>query len=217
MNVVVLNIMKFSCFLPLIIGLVTFNKIDRKYYPFVYMMLADATIEIIVYICNMPSFSKKYSNFCFNIYLPTFFFLSLRFVYLNKFISKKTVIISFIASLPFLVFNLWYNKGEFLFPFYYLSFISPVMLFIFINILSKQVVEINIKLVNNFWFWIASFSILYHAFTLLIFSLYFFSLFNTPNGRSILNIHHYVNGLSYVAFAFAILLIPSKNKNFITL
>ncbi len=208
----VLEIMRFACFLPLIIGLLNIKKIDKKYYPFIFMMLADSVVELIGYILSFISSPKWFLSLCFNIYLPTYFFLSLQFVYLNKFISKKTRSILFITSLPVLLFNFWINKGEFQFPFYYLSFISPVMLFIFINVLSMQVLAINNKLILNFWFWVSSFSILYHAFTLLIFGLYYFSLFNTPNGRSILSIHHYVNALTYIVFAFSIFLLPSKNK-----
>jgi hypothetical protein len=206
------EILGLACFVPLVIGLLRYKKIDKKYYPFIYMMVADCAIELLVSIFNLLPSYKGYKGIFFNIYLPCYFFLSLEFTWLNKFISKKVKKISFVASLPVLLFNLWVNNWVFIFPFYYLSYMSTIMLFIFTNILSMQVLAVNNRLKYNFWFWVSSFSILYHAFTLLIFGLYFFSLFDTPNGRSILEIHHYVNALSYIAFAFAILIIPAKNN-----
>jgi hypothetical protein len=212
MSNTLIRIFSFACLLPLLIGLIRYKKIDKKYHPFIYVMLADFTIELLLLIFNKSLFPKSYNNVAFHIYFLLYFYFSLQFCYTNKFISKKITTTLLAIALPVMLFNDWFNNWVMMFPYYFLSFMSAVMLFMYINILSKQVLAVNSKLRNNFWFWVSSFSILYHAFTLLIFGLYFFSLFNTPNGRSILEIHHYVNALSYIAFAFAILIIPAKNN-----
>ena len=84
------------------------------------------------------------------------------------------------------------------------------MLYVSINILSRQTIAIKYKLINNCWFWISSFSIIYNAFTLLIFGLYFFAMFNTPKGKAIGDIQHFANLVCYVFFAVAIIKIPEK-------
>jgi hypothetical protein len=206
------EILGLACLFPSIIGLFRYKRIDRKYHQFVYIMLADSIIELFSTSFNLLMLSKKYINVGFHIYFPIYFYFSLQFFIANKFISKKIKTTLLATFLPVMLFNDWYNNWAIMFPFYFLSFMSTVLLFIYINILSKQILAVNNKLKYNFWFWVSSFSILYHAFTLLIFGLYFFSLFDTPNGRSILEIHHYVNALSYIAFAFAILIIPAKNN-----
>ncbi len=206
------HIITLACIIPIIVGLFKYKMTDKKYHLFLYMMIADMIIEICSFTFNLISLPKKNMSIAFHIYLPLYFFLSLQFVYLNKFISKNVKISLFLFSLLILIFNFWYNNGVFKFPYYFLSFISVTMLFIFIYILGMQVLSTNEALLKNCWFWISSFSILYHAFTLLIFGLYFFSLFNTSNGRSILDIHHYVNAITYIAFAYAIYRIPEKNN-----
>jgi hypothetical protein len=206
------HILTLACLVPIVVGFLKYKKIDKKYHFFLYMMIVDMLIELCSFSFNFFSFPKKYMSIAFHIHLPLYFFLSLQFIFLNGFISKNIKNSLLLASLPVLLFNLWFNKWVFMFPYYFLSYVSTVMLFIFMYILGMQVLSVNNKMLKNCWFWISSFSILYHAFTLLIFGLYFFSLFNTPNGRSILDIHHYVNALTYIVFAFAIYKIPEKNN-----
>ena len=81
-----------------------------------------------------------------------------------------------------------------------------------IDILSRQVMAIKERLINNFWFWFSSFSIVYNALNLLIFGLYFFTMFDTPNGKAIANIQHFVNVACNIFFVVAILKIPANGE-----
>jgi hypothetical protein len=198
------------CILPAATGIYRFKKIDSRYHSFIYMMILVVLLETIIYIgVKFPEFGK-FSRVSINIYMLLNLSLFLYFVNQNNYLGKKTM--QFLMSLALLIalFN-YIHEGSFIKTFYYLlCFVSAVMLMISIDILSRQTMAIKYKLVNNCWFWISSFSIIYNAFTLLIFGLYYFAMFNTPKGKAIGEIQHIANLVCYVFFAMAILKIPEK-------
>ena len=134
----------------------------------------------------------------------------MKLAYINNFITKKTRNILFIFWAIVAICNTIINES--FNELYRLVFVfsAIVALYIYTNILSVQVLEVNTKITKNFWFWASSFSILYNAFLILLFNLIFFSFAKTPNGRAILNIHYYINAITYLVFAYAIYIIPEK-------
>jgi hypothetical protein len=210
MNKILEQIVAMSCILPAIIGLYYFRIIDKKFHAFIYMMILDVVVESIAFIVlQMPSFNNS-QFLVINLYMVINFILFLLLVYQNGYISKKSMQLFLILSIPILIFNAISNESIFKTFFYFLCYVSAVMLFISIHILSKQILEVNKKMKDNCWFWISAFSVLYNAFTLLIFGLFFFSLFNSPDAKTIFVIHHYVNATCYIFFAVAIFKIPHK-------
>lgn len=210
MNKIIENILSLMCFVPACLGIIIYKRVDKKFHPFIFMMILDFLIEFIFNTILQFSATRYFNQLIINFYMVLNFFLYLYFVCINDFISKKIMIIFISMCIPIAVFNGIYNRTILTTFFYLLSFVSTVMLFISIDILSKQILVINKRMKNNCWFWISSFSILYNAFTLLIFGLYFFSLFNTPNGKTTFIIHHFVNAFCYLFFAFGIYKIPRK-------
>ncbi len=200
----------FTCFIPSIMGLYKHKKINPKYRPFIYMIVADFIIEAINFLIKYVFLITRPSQFYFNIYLFIYFYLFMKLVYLNNFITKKTRSILFIlwtiVAIGNTIFNESFNE---LYRFVFV-FSAIVALYIYTNILSVQILEVNTKITKNFWFWASSFSILYNAFLILLFNLVFFSFAKTPNGRAILNIHYYINAITYLFFAYAIYIIPEK-------
>lgn len=149
-----------------------------------------------------------------NIYMLSHFFLFLFFVFRNGYIGSKTRYVFVVAALVVASINAFYS-GTLFNPFYYLlCYVSLVMLIVSIDILSKQIFELKTRLVNNFWFWFGSASILYNAFTLMIFALYFFTMRDTPNGKAIGDIQHFANAVYYLLIAFALLKIPVKQLQY---
>ena len=125
-------------------------------------------------------------------------------------LSKKAMQWLLAVACLVCLFNYLYEHTVLKTFFYLLCFVSAIMLYVSINILSRQTIAIKYKLINNCWFWISSFSIIYNAFTLLIFGLYFFAMFNTPKGKAIGDIQHFANLVCYLFFAVAIIKIPEK-------
>ena len=201
-----------SCVIPATTGIYRYRCIDKKYHPFIYMMVLDVVIETVYYLAFRFEGMEKITLLAVNTYMHLNFALFLYFVYVNRYLSKRGVKYLMATALMTGGFNYIYN-GTLFAPFYYLlCFVCIIMLIVSIDILSRQIMEIKDKLVNNFWFWVSSFSILYNAFTLLIFALFLFAMGNTPNGKAIGSIQHFVNVGCYVFYAVAIWKIPQKRR-----
>jgi hypothetical protein len=200
----------FTCIIPSIIGLFKLKKIEKKYHSFIYMIVADFLIEAINFLVKYVFEIKHPFQFLFNFYLFIYFYFFMKLAYLNNFITEKIRNILLFLWLIVAIFNTILIGGCNDVFRIVLVFSASVILYIYTNILSVQVLEINVKITKNFWFWASSFSILYNAFLILLFSLLFFSFAKTPNGRAILNIHYYINAITYLVFAYAIYIIPEK-------
>lgn len=209
MNADITYILSMSCVFPAAVGIYRYNKIERKYHSFIYMMILAVLIETIIYISiKFP----KYGGFwqlAVNIYTLLNFVLFLYFTHTNGYLSKKWMQGLFVAACLVSLFNCMYEHSFFKTFYYLLCFVSAIMLIISIDILSQQTTVIKYKLINNCWFWISSFSIIYNAFTLLIFGLYYFAI-SGAKGKAIGEIQHFANLVCYLFFAVAILKIPEK-------
>ena len=173
-------------------------------------MILAVLIETIIYISiKFPQYGG-YWQLAVNIYTLVNFVLFLYFTQINGYLSKKAMQWLLAFACLVCLFNYLYEHTVLKTFFYLLCFVSAIMLYVSINILSRQTIAIKYKLINNCWFWISSFSIIYNAFTLLIFGLYFFAMFNTPKGKAIGDIQHFANLVCYVFFAVAIIKIPEK-------
>jgi len=211
MNADIKYMLAMSCVLPALIGIFRYNRIHSKYHPFIYMMILTAVVETIFYLAGKFSALSMFPRFVVNIYMLVNFVLFLYFVYTNRYISKWVLQWLLIIAGVICLFNFIYLR-TFLKAFYYLLYyVSGVMLIISIDILSRQIMVTKEKLANNFWAWVSSFSIIYNAFTLLIYGQLFFAVTNEQNVNPIANIHHFANLICYIFFAVAILKIP-ENK-----
>jgi hypothetical protein len=210
MNADITYMLAMSCVLPALIGIYRYNKIHSRYHPFIQMMILAVLIETIIYFSiKFPQYGG-YWQLAVNVYTLLNFALFLYFTQINGYLSKRALQWLLVFACAVCVFNFMYEHTILKTFFYLLCFVSAVMLIISIDILSQQTMAIKYKLVNNCWFWISSFSIIYNAFTLLIFGLYFFAMFTTPKGKAIGDIQHYANLVCYVFFTVAILKIPEK-------
>ena len=199
-----------SCVFPALIGIYRYYKIHSKYHPFIQMMILAVLIETIIYFSmKFPKYGS-YWQLAVNIYTLINFALFLYFTQINGYLSKKAMQWLLAIACIVSVFNYIYEHTILKTFFYLLCFVSAIMLIISIDILSRQTMAIKYKLINNCWFWISSFSIIYNAFTLLIFGLYYFAMFNTPKGKAIGEIQHFANLICYLFFAVAIIKIPEK-------
>ncbi|MFN8244327.1 MAG: hypothetical protein U0X40_09780 [Ferruginibacter sp.] len=212
MNAGINFILAMSCAIPAFVGLYRYNRIDRKYHLFIYMMLLDWVTELIIYLAGKSSTAKVMAQVTVNIYTLLYFILFIRFVYQNQYLSKRTVYLLLGAAGIAAMANFIYLRGFSSHSFYLLLFGSLVMLFISINILSKQILELKVSIARNFWFWVSCCWVLYNAFNLLIFGLYFLALFNTANGKAIGIIQHFVNAACYLVYAVIIFRIPERGR-----
>ena len=198
-----------SCVLPALIGIYRYNKIHSRYHPFIQMMILAVLIETIIYISiKFPKYGG-YWQLAVNVYTLVNFALFLYFTQINGYLSKKAMQWLLAVACLVCLFNYLYEHTVLKTFFYLLCFVSAIMLYVSINILSRQTIAIKYKLINNCWFWISSFSIIYNAFTLLIFGLYYFAI-SGAKGKAIGEIQHFANLVCYIFFTVAILKIPEK-------
>lgn len=210
MNADITYMLAMSCVLPAIAGIYRLNKIDKKFHAFIYMMILVVLLETWIYLSINQLALGKYSRLPLNIYMLLNLALFLVFVYANGYLNKTKVQLLIAAAFAVAIFDYIVYNSVFKLFLYLLCFVSVVMLIISIDILSKQIMEIKYKLTNNFWFWFSSASVLYNAFNFLIFGVLVFSLIATKNGKSIADIQHFTNALSYLLFTIAIFKIPTK-------
>ena len=198
------------CVLPAGVGIYRYNRIDRRYHPFIYMMIITAVIETIYYLAlKFPAFGR-FPRLAVNVYMLVNYALFLYFVYSNGYLNKRVMQWLLVTAFLVCLINYLY-LATFLATFYYLlCYVSGVMLIISIDILSRQTMAVKYKMVNNFWFWLSSISIIYNAFTLLVFGLYFFAMSDTPKGKAIGAIQQFSNTVCYMFFIVAMLKIPEK-------
>lgn len=208
-----LYLMAMSCVLPVAAGVFRFREIDSKFHPFIYMKLLDVMIETFLFVHKKVPVIGQYPYAALNLYMILNFCLFLVLVCGNNYLSTRAGKLLVLLALMIAGVNFIYNGYNFSQTFFYLlCFVSAAMLLISIDILSRQVMEIRDRLANNFWFWFSSFSILYNALNLLIFGLYFLTMFGTPGGKAIANIQHFVNVACNIFFTVAVLKIPIKRK-----
>jgi hypothetical protein len=211
MNAELTYLMAMSCSLPAGTGIARIKKIEKKYHPFIYMMALDTIIETIFYLAFKFPALGSFPKLAVNLYLLLNLGLFLYFVYLNNYLTKKWMQWLFASALLVGTANYFYTGTLFQTLTVLFCYACLVNLIVSIDILCRQIMVLNEKLLNNFWFWFSSVYILYNAFNLLIFGQYFYALAYTENGKAIGNIQHFINVACYLFFTVMIIRIPPKN------
>jgi hypothetical protein len=210
MNAGLTYIMAMTCSIPAAAGIYRYKGIDKKYHPFIFMMMVDMVIETIYYLAIEFRVFGNFPQLAVNIYVLINFALFLYLVYINGYLTRTVMQLLLIAAFIIAVINYFYAGTVFTAFSLLCTFIWSVNLIISIDILSRQIMALNEKLLNNFWFWVSSSYILYNAFNLLVFVPVFFTNIDGPNGKAIGGIQHFVNVACYIFYAIAIFRIPKK-------
>lgn len=212
MNAELTYIMAMTCTIPAAAGIYRYKNIGSKFHPFVFMMLCDMVVETIFYISIKYEALGSFPMLAVNLYILVNFGLFLYLVHINNYLGKSLMQLLAVAALVVAVVNYFYAGTVFKTFTILFCFIWSVNLIISIDILSRQIMALNEKLFNNFWFWVSSAYILYNAFNLLVFMPVFFTSIDAPNGKAIGNIQHFVNVACYLFYAIAIFRIPGKRS-----
>jgi hypothetical protein len=209
MSAAMVYLMAMSCAIPAIAGIAIYKKLDKRYYLFVHLMILNTINETAVYFTKTQFEADNISQLVLNIYTVLFFALSIKFVYGHGFLTYQKRIWAFIGFAVVMVFNFILENYRVNRVFFYLvCYLSCILIIIATNILSQQAMVTNKKILDNFWFWYSGVTIISSAFTLLIFGLYYTAMFNTPEGKSIANIHHFANMFCQLLFTVAVIKIP---------
>lgn len=211
MNIDAAYILAMSALLPAVVGAVRYKKIDARYHPFIYMLLLVPLVETIVYISLKTGVYNGFSKLCLNLYLLASFGFFLSLVHRNGYLNRKMGFCFAGALLVTTLVNLIIVGSPFVILYYMLCLADCLILFISIDILSKQMMAVKTSLVKNCWFWISSLYVVQHAYGLLLFGIFIFGLSTiSPNIQAIFTIYKVVNAACYLLFIIAVLRIPNK-------
>lgn len=197
----------FSLF-PAVIGMIKYKRVNSLFYPFIWMMFLVVFVENLNYLGVKIRVLNSILPIAENSYMLFNFFLFLKFITNFKYLSNKKAAILFGLTIIIGIGNCIYSKTLLTAFYYLLCFVSIMMLLIAINILTRQIMEVKQRLVKNFWFWFCATSVLYNAYTLLVFAPYFFALENTPTGKTLGYIQDFVDAGCYILYGITILKIP---------
>jgi hypothetical protein len=213
MNTDIQFLMGMTCALPAIIGLYRYKRMDEKFHPFVMMMILTVMVELISYLRYKVSLFQKIAPIAVNLYMLVNFGLFIYFIWKNKYLKKIPAQLFMLLSIFIAVYNQNYNNSLFRLWYYVIFFVSTVMLFVSVDILSRQMLAVKVKPAKNFWFWFSSISVLYNAYNMLIFGDLCFALFSAQVGEASAMIQHYVNMVCQILFAVAMIKAPALKED----
>jgi hypothetical protein len=201
MNVDLRFLLTLLIIFPAIAGIYKFKRVDKSFHPFIIMIWLQVIIEVINYLCKKKVLPPLVHSININVYIILNFFLFLYFTYQHRYIKKNLLLSSLFVAFVIALLNIIFVQPITIL-FYLLCFVSVVMLLTAIDILSKQIMSVTNKTNNRFWLWFSSTTIVYNAQTLLIFSIYFFALFNTTGGKAVGNIQTFINAACHIFFCY---------------
>jgi hypothetical protein len=200
-----------SCAVPTVVGFLRWKKIPKQYKVFVYLQLLAVLSETGVYLFRYVWPGCNCWPLVINTYTFIFLGVSLWFFKKHGYVKDGVYKWLLLGMVLCTFWNYAYENFDVTKPFFYpLGYTATVLLIIGTRILSLQTMATHSKLVDNFWFWFSSFTVIKSAIALLIFGAYYFALFNTPEGKSIARIHHIVSMLCYLTLTIAVFKIPKR-------
>lgn len=212
MNYEIAVIFSFSLAIPAIIGWIRFNHINPTYYPFLYCMWIGVLNEIIGEIITRHGYSNAVNN---NLYvLIESLLLTWQFKKWNLF--DRTKYLFEILSAGFVV--LWLIECFFMKKIgYTISYFRIIYSFIIVlmscNILNRQLAPEHKNLLRNSSFLICIMFIIYYTYKVITGIFWLYGLHLSENFiMDITAILIYINLISNLVFAFAILWMPGKHR-----
>lgn len=203
----------FSCVLPAIIGSVKYKRMDAKFHPFVWIMYLSVITETSIYIIRQTqNYAHTYcavanSYYIINVLLFLLFFKRLAII------SKPVFICLSILSLANLLGFMYYFSPINSILLNATVLYDTILLALTVTLLSKQVFVFNIPFHLNTLFIIGGMFLFYTAFSVFLNIIYLLGL-KTEFNSFLFNIHRYVNLVTYLVFAWALICVPVKVFSF---
>ncbi len=200
----------FSCIVPAIIGTVKYKRVDSKFHPFIWAIYLSVTTETVVFIVKQLKQLRPGYFIAGNCYYIINIILLLEF-FRRVLIIKRTVsiILTTICLLTLTILSCFFSPAKNLLLNATVVY-DAILLALTVNLLSKQALVFNIPFYKNVLFIISSMLLFYTAFSFFLNIIYLLRLQSEFN-NFLFGIHKYVNLLTYLVFAWAIICIPSKS------
>ena len=202
----------YSVGIAAIIGLVRIQKIDRAYYPFVFLLVLGIVNEILNTIIINSGHSNAINS---NIYilLESLLILSL-FAVQGLFINKKFGVfaIAVLYGLTWCI-ELFFISSIRHFSSYFALLYPFLTVLMSINMINRLLIREKNLMLKHPMFIICFGFILFYTFTCLIEIFWAYGLGSSKEFRvQILSIHPYINLITNIIYIFAALWIPRKQE-----
>ncbi|KAA2239487.1 hypothetical protein F0L74_25125 [Chitinophaga agrisoli] len=202
-------------FIPLIIGVVRYFKMDTSYHPFILLLLMAFTSEVISFICI--HYLETDNAITLNFYVLIECVILLFQFRAWGFLRRKPRLFLFlmvILVIIWIVENLVFYKIETYSPFFKGAY-SFVIVLLSINEINYMIVQDNRQPFWNAKFLICLGFIIYFIYQIILEASYY--VLETDNAlvvaTKIVSMFGYINAFVNLLYGVATLLIPDKKKN----
>jgi hypothetical protein len=214
MNFYVVLLFSASVYLPGIIGLMRFRKIDPHYYPFLYFIWAGCINELISFIMIMSRKSNYISSNSY-VFLAAIF-ITWFFKQTGLFKNRSSLFLFILAALTllwlyesFILLDMRQQIGT-----YFRIFFSFITILMSIRMINSQLVEGVQPLLKNALFIISLAFTLYFTFKVLVEAFWIYGLKSSEDFQLLVwNISVFVNLFTNLIYGLALLWIPKKQPS----
>jgi hypothetical protein len=214
MNFYVVLLFSASVFIPGILGLVRFPKVESNYYPFFYFIWIGCINEVISFIMIMSRKSNYISSNTY-VFLASLFiawFFRNHGVFKNRpaaFYAALAALLTLWLVESFWIINITEQIGT-----YFRIFFSFLTILMSIQLMNTILVFGSGQLVRNALFLISLSFILYFTFKTLVEAFWIYGLQSSESFQLLVwNISVFVNLFTNLIYAVAILWIPKKQPS----
>lgn len=214
MNFYTYALLSASVYIPGLIGLVRFPKIDSNYYPFLYFIWSGCINELISFIMIMSSKSNYISSNSY-VFLASLFLLWF-FRNNDLFKNRMPAFYSLLAALItlWLFESFWIIDIEEQIGTYFRIFYSFLTILLSIQLINSLLVAGTNNLIRNALFLICLALILYFTFKTLVEAFWIYGLRSSESFQLLIwNISVFINLFTNLIYALALLWIPKKKPS----
>lgn len=218
MNFYVLLLFSASVFIAGIIGLIRFRRIEPRYYPFLFFIWAGCINELITILLIMKGKSNYINN---NIYVLSAALLIFWFFKENgTFVKAKMLFYTLLTML----LALWVAESFFIkdivkeISSYFRIVSSFIIILLSISTINSILIDVSGRIIKNPMFLISLAFLFYFTYKVLIEAFWIYGLESSEDFRILVyDILAYINLITNLTYALAVLWIPKKQPSILPL
>lgn len=218
MNFYVLLLFSASVFIAGITGLIRFRKIEPSYYPFLFFIWIGCINELITILLIMKGKSNYINN---NIYVLSAALLILWFFKKNGTFAKTKMLF---YTLLTILLALWVAESFFIkdivkeISSYFRIVSSFIIILLSISTINSILIDVSGRIIKNPMFLISLAFLFYFTYKVLIEAFWIYGLESSENFRILVyDILAYINLITNLTYALAVLWIPKKQPSILPL
>ena len=208
MKISFISLFSFSLFIAGIIGIIKFRKMDKTYYPFLFLIEIGCINELLSYILIQNHYHNLLNNNIYALFesiLILWFFKKLN-VFKNSRVIFLSILSLFIISWVLQMFQLKTLDDLYL---YFRILYSIIIVFLSIYTINSILISESRSIVKNPAFIICTGFVIYFTYYAILNSFWLYGLTESIEFQKFISkIHAYINLFCNLIYAIAIIWIP---------